>query len=66
MLAQFCNAFLIRFSEFRHLITLEFAGPVFPRSPLLKATDAMFSYGLRVWGQPLFRRAFITCPILTY
>ena len=43
MLAQLCNAFLIRFSEFRHLITLEFAWPVFPWSPLLKATDDMFS-----------------------
>ena len=42
MLALFCNAFLIRLSDFRHEITLEFAGPVFSRSPLLKATDAMF------------------------
>ena len=39
---SFCNAFLIRLSDFRHEITLEFAGPVFSRSPLLKATDAMF------------------------
>ena len=31
ILAQFCNAFLIRFSEFRHLITLEFAWPVFSK-----------------------------------
>ena len=24
------------------------------------------TYGLCVWGQPLFRRAFITCPIFSY
>ena len=42
MLALFCNTFLIRLSDFRHEITLEFAGPVFSRSPLLKATDDMF------------------------
>ena len=42
MWALFCNAFLIRLSDFRLEITLEFAGPVFSRSPLLKATDAMF------------------------
>ena len=68
MWALFCNAFLIRLSDFRHEITLEFAGPVFSRSPLLKATDAMFlaTYGLCVWGQPLFRRAFITCPIFSF
>ena len=43
MLAHSCNAFLIRFSDFRHGIILEFAGPVFSRSPLLKATDDIFS-----------------------
>ena len=43
MLAHFCNAFLIRFSDFRHGIILEFAGPVFSRPPLLKATDDIFS-----------------------
>ena len=43
MLAHFCNAFLIRFSDFRHGIILEFAGPVFSRSPLPKATDDIFS-----------------------
>ena len=42
MWAHFCNAFLIRFSDFRHGIILKFAGTVFSRSPLLKATDTMF------------------------
>ena len=161
MWAHFCDAFLIRFSDSRHGIILTFAGTVFSRSQLLKATDAIFSrhtafvcvgatpvpkgfyhtshflvtaptfykqggraflslhfsqyisclyvgsflqclpgsflrlspwnhfevrgnsffkitvaesngwyifatYGLCVWGQPLFRRAFITCPIFSY
>ena len=43
MWAHFCNAFLIRFSDFRHGIILTFAGTVFSRSPLLKATEAIFS-----------------------
>ena len=43
MLAHFCNAFLIRFSDFRHGIILKFAGTVFSRSPLLKTTDDIFS-----------------------
>ena len=43
MLAIFCNAFLIRFSDFRHGILLKFAGTVFSRSPLLQATDDIFS-----------------------
>ena len=43
MLAHFCNAFLIRFSDFRHGIILKFAGTVSSRSPLLKATDDIFS-----------------------
>ena len=47
MWAHFCNAFLIRLSDFRHEITLEFAGPVFSRSPLLKATDAIYFRDIR-------------------
>ena len=43
MWAHFCNAFLIRFSDFRHGIILKFAGTVLSRSPLLKATDYIFS-----------------------
>ena len=42
MWAHFCNAFLIRFSDFRHGIILKFAGSVFSKSPLLKATDDIF------------------------
>ena len=41
MWALFCNAFLIRLSDFRHGIILKFAGTVFSKSQLLKATDAM-------------------------
>ena len=43
MWAHFCNAFLIRFSDFRHGIILKFAGTVFSRSQLLKATGDIFS-----------------------
>ena len=42
MWAHFCNAFLIRFSDFRHGIILKFAGTVFSRSQLLKATGDIF------------------------
>ena len=62
----FVNTFLIRLSDFRHGITLEFAGPVFSMITVAESNGCYVfaTYGLCVWGQPLFRRAFITCPIL--
>ena len=47
MWAHFCNAFLIRFSDFRHGIILKFAGTVFSKSPLLKATDDIYFRDIR-------------------
>ena len=68
MLAHFCNAFLIRFSDFRHGNHFEVRWNSFFKITVAESNGwyIFATYGLCVWGQPLFRRALITCPIFSY